>query len=348
MPRHASVLLPGLADVHVHLRVPGGEHKEDVRSGTAAALAGGFTTVLAMPNTDPPLVTLNDLRSAQHRARAEALCDVDYFAGASADHFDELPHLATEAVGLKVYLDQTFGPLRIRGLLALLTCFQRWNSPKPIAVHAEGESIAVVIGMAAALGQPVHLCHVSRREEVLLIAHAKQRGLPITCEVTPHHLHLTEADLPRLGALGDMRPRLGSQADQEALWAHIDTTIDCVATDHAPHTLEEKRAGGGIPGVPGLETALPLMLTAVGEGRLTMERLVTLMARNPRRIFGLPDQPDTWIEVDPDSAHVISDAGLHTKCGWTPFVGMRVTGRVIRVHLRGLTAYRDGVISPSS
>ncbi len=120
------VRLPGLVDVHVHLRTPGGEHKEDVRTGTAAALAGGFTTILAMPNTRPPLVTLRDLRAAQVRAETQAHCDVHYFGGASADHTPELAALGQEAVGLKIYMDQTYGPLRVDGLLTLLSCFRNW------------------------------------------------------------------------------------------------------------------------------------------------------------------------------------------------------------------------------
>ncbi len=346
MSDNAYVRLPGLVDVHVHLRTPGGEHKEDVRSGTAAALAGGFTTVLAMPNTLPPLVTLTDLRSACRRADAEALCDVHYFAGASAEHTDELQSLGRKAVGLKIYMDQTYGPLRVGGLLTLLRCFQRWPREKPIAVHAEGESLAAAIGLAAAFDRPLHLCHVSRATEIALIAQAKQRGLPVTCEVTPHHLFLTKGDLGRLGPLGDMRPTLGSQADVAALWAHLDSTVDCIATDHAPHTLAEKQGAEPPPGVPGLETALPLMLTAVDDGRLTLERLVALMATNPRRIFGLQEQPETWIEVEVGPTWELSNDGLRTRCGWTPFAGFAVKGRVHRVQLRGQIVFQKGDIGP--
>jgi carbamoyl-phosphate synthase/aspartate carbamoyltransferase/dihydroorotase len=347
MSCRSDIELPGLADVHVHLRVPGGEHKEDFRSGTAAALAGGFTTVLGMPNTDPPLVTLTSLREAQRRARAEALCDVHLFAGASSEHVHELPRLGRAAVGLKIYLDHTYGPLRATDLGLLLTCFRTWPAGKVIALHAEGRSVALAIGLAAAFDRPVHLCHMSRREEISLVAAAKARGLPVTCEVTPHHLFLTRDDLDRLGPLGHMRPTLGSRDDVEALWDHIETTVDCIATDHAPHTLEEKLGSDPPPpGVPGLETALPLMLTAVSGGRLTMERLVTLMAVNPRRIFGLQAQHDTAVRIDPDAAFSLPDQGLHTKCGWSPFSGMAVRGRVRQVRLRGKVVFRDGEIAP--
>jgi carbamoyl-phosphate synthase/aspartate carbamoyltransferase/dihydroorotase len=339
-----TIRLPGLVDIHVHLRVPGGEHKEDFRSGTAAALAGGITTVLAMPNTDPPLTTVERWRRAQRQAEAEALCDVSHYAGASPAHTDQLAALGREAVALKIYLNETYGPLRVETLSILLACFRRWPRTRVIALHAEGQSVAVGVGLAAAFARPVHFCHVSHKEEIALIAAAKERGLPVTCEVTPHHLFLSGADLPRLGPLGEVRPRLGSQADVEALWAHIDTTVDCIATDHAPHTPVEKRGETPPPGLPGLETALPLMLTAVSQGRLTLDRLVELMAANPRRIFGLPEQPSTWVEIDPRTSYELADEGLHTKCGWSPFSGMRVRGAVRRVVLRGNIVYADGQI----
>jgi dihydroorotase len=352
--------LPGLADVHVHLRVPGGEHKEDVRSGTAAALAGGFTTILAMPNTVPPILTLADLRAAQRRTQADALCDVHHFVGASAStslplarateggaghgQDDAWTALGRQAVGLKIYMDQTYGPLRVNDLVSLMSCFQHWPREKPIALHAEGTSLAIGLGLAAAFGRSIHICHVSRKAEIVLIAEAKRRGLPVTCEVTPHHLFLSEADVPRLGPLGDMRPTLASPADVEALWSHLGTTVDCIATDHAPHTLDEKLGEGSPPGVPGLETALPLMLTAVAEGRLALDRMVELMATNPRRVYRLPEQPETWVEVDTGAVSVIENEGLHTKCGWSPFSGMQVRGRVQRVQLRGALVFVDGAI----
>jgi carbamoyl-phosphate synthase/aspartate carbamoyltransferase/dihydroorotase len=145
-----------------------------------------------------------------------------------------------------------------------------------------------------------------------------------------------------------MRPTLATRQDVEALWQHIDTTIDCIATDHAPHTLEEKQSATPPPGVPGLETSLPLMLTAVHQGRLTQKRLVELMATNPRRIYHLPTQPGTWIEVDAETEYEIDDRQLFTKCHWTPFKGVKVVGKVHRVVLRGEEVFSNGEIkSPS-
>ncbi len=346
-----KLILPGLVDVHTHLRVPGGEHKEDFTSGTAAALAGGITTILAMPNTSPPLSDPEVLGETRRRARPAIRCDVGLFAGASPDHMGQVVACAPLTAALKIYLNDTFGPLRVDDLPTLQACFQSWPADKLIAMHAEGQSVAIGIGLAAAYGRPVHFCHISRRDEIELIAAAKDRGLPVTCEVTPHHLLLTQADAERLGPRGDMRPRLATPDDAKALWAHINDTVDCIATDHAPHALTEKLGRPGEtapqsppPGVAGLETSLPLMLTAVHRGRLTIDRLIDLMANNPRRIFQLPEQPDTRVEVEVGPAWTIADSALFTKCGWSPFAGMTVHGRVRRVVLRGKTAYEAGLV----
>ena len=336
-----DLILPGLIDVHTHLRVPGGEHKETFATGTAAALAGGITMVLAMPNTSPPLTTPEALATARRAAAADARCDVGLFAGAAPADVAHLPALAAGAVALKIYLNDTFGRLRVDDLPTLVACFSRWPREKLIALHAERQSVAVAIGLAATYDRPIHIVHVSRREEIELIADAKGRGLPVTCEVSPHHLFLTEADAARLGALGDMRPLLGTADDVVALWAHLNDTVDCIATDHAPHTLDEKHSANPPPGVPGLETSLPLMLAAVGDGRLTVARLTALMNDNPRRIFGLPAQPETRVEVDMTPYAIPAD-GWQTKCGWTPFTGLMAGGRVSRVVLRGEVAYEEG------
>ena len=346
MKTRRIIRLPGLVDVHVHLRVPGGEHKEDFRSGTAAALAGGITRVLAMPNTKPPLLDAAIWRRVQQQARREGLCDVDMYCGATAASVQNLPELGGQALALKVYLDPTYGNLKVEGVDELRKIALTWPREKVIAVHAEGESIRQALSLAEKLRRPFHFCHVSRKEEIEWVAAAKAQGLPVTCEVTPHHLFLTQADALRLGPLGDMRPRLAEQRDVDALWAHIDSTVDVIATDHAPHTLAEKADPlNPPPGVPGLESALPLMLTAVADGRLSLERLTALMHTNPRRIFNLPEQPDTWVEVDLGGIYSFPDHPLYTRCGWTPFEGMRLRGRVKRVTLRGREVVKDGVVS---
>ncbi len=337
--------LPGLVDAHVHLRVPGGEHKEDFRTGTAAALAGGFTMLMAMPNTNPPLVNSAVWSSTQKSADKEALCDVRMFCGATMDSSQDLSSLADIAPALKLYLDPTYGQLKVDGWDEFECILKVWPKNKPLALHAEGESIQMGIRAAESFQRPVHFCHISRREEIEEIAAAKERGLPVTCEVTPHHLFLTREDAKHLKTRGDMRPRLAGQDDVDALWEHINTTVDMVATDHAPHTLAEKEgAQNPPPGVPGLESSLPLMLTAVAQKRLTLKRLVALMYINPRRIYKLPAQMGTWIEVDTQARYTFPEKALYTKCGWTPFSGRNMQGRITRVVLNDREVMRDGIV----
>jgi len=334
--------LPGLIDPHVHFREPGAVHKEDWDSGSAAALAGGFTIVLAMPNTKPPVTDAATLALALGAASSKARTDYAHYLGAGADNVSSAAALAGQTAGLKMYLDQTYGPLRLDDMTLWMEHFAHWPASKPIVAHAEERTLAAVILMAALFDRPVHLAHVSTRQEILLIRKAKLRGIKVTCEVTPHHLFLCDEDIPHIGTgRSEVRPRLAKAEDRAALWANLDI-IDCFASDHAPHTLAEKDGPNPPPGFPGLETALPLYLTAVSEGRLTLEDLMARLVTNPRRIFNLPDQPDTWIEVDPQISWEIQASQMYTRCAWTPFEGFKVRGQLRRVVLRGQEAYREG------
>ncbi len=338
------VQIPAPIDVHVHLREPGFTHKEDLLSGTQAALAGGFTAVLDMPNTRPPTTTRTLLHEKRRRASQKAVCDVGFFVGASNDtNPAAITEAAPDAVGLKIYINDTFGSLRIRDVATLWAYIRAWPGPGPIAVHAEGLMLATVIGLVALTDTHVHVVHVSRKEEIVLIKAAKEKGLPITCEVTPHHLFLTQEDIPRLGPYGYMKPTLATAADQEALWKHL-AVIDCFATDHAPHTRTEKESENPPPGVPGLETALPLLLTAVHEGRLTLEDVIERTSIRPRTIYRLPPPEDTYTEIEMGAPWIIGDAPLFTRAGWTPFAGMKVYARVRRVVIRGKVHFENGQI----
>ena len=335
------IRIPGLIDPHVHIREPGGTHKEDWESGTAAALAGGYTTILAMPNTNPPVTDQVTLKLALSSARIKARCDYAQFLGAGPDILNEPEQLAPQVAGLKMYLDQTFGPLRLDDMSLWMEHFKRWPKHLPIVTHAEGRSMAAVLLMAALFERSVHLAHVATRQEILLIRAAKEKGIKVTCEVTPHHLFLTKADIPRIGTgRSEVRPRLASAEDQQALWDNL-AVIDVFATDHAPHTIIEKDGQNPPPGFPGLETALPLLLTAVHEGRLSMDDVIERMLTLPAKIFSIPAQPETWVEVDPKEEWEIKAADTFTRCGWTPFEGWKVHGRVKRVILRGREAFYD-------
>lgn len=329
------------------MREPGATHKEDWDTGTSAALAGGVTLVLAMPNTKPPIFDAGTLDLALNAARTKARCDYAQYVGAGPDNAEGVAGLASKAAGLKMYLDMTFGQLRLDDMTLWQEHFRHWPKEWPIVAHSESRSMAAVILMASLHDRPVHIAHVLLREEILLIKAAKERGLKVTCEVAPHHLFLTKDDIPAISqghpGRGEVRPRLATKSDVDALWQNLDV-IDCFATDHAPHTLAEKDGENPPPGFPGLETALPLLLTAVQDGRLTVDDLLLRMVTNPRKIFGLPEQPETWTEVDDKAEYEIHATEMKSRCGWTPFEGWKVMGRVRRVVLRGQEAFRDGEV----
>ena len=339
--------LPGLIDPHVHVREPGQTHKEDWDSATQAALAGGVTMILAMPNTKPPIFDTSTLDLALDAAHQKARCDYAQFVGAGPHNAEVAASLANQTAGLKMYLDSTFGELRLDDMTLWMPHFQNYPKDYPIVLHSESRTMAAGILFAAIYDRPVHIAHISLKEEVLLIKAAKERGIKVTCEVCPHHLFLTKDDIPAIShghpGRGEVRPRLATQEDVDSLWKNMDI-IDCFATDHAPHTLEEKDSANPPPGFPGLETLLPLLLTAVDDGRLTMDDIFHKSVINPRRIFNLPEQQGTWIEVDQEAEYEIKAQHQFTRCGWTPFEGWKVKGKVRKVILRGKTAFEDGKI----
>ncbi len=342
----ALIRIPGLVDPHVHLRDPGATHKEDFITGTQAALAGGFTTLLDMPNNPgDSIVSPGALSRKITAAEGRLMCDVGFFYGASPDNLDTYSEVTRDVFGLKMYLDHTTGDLNIEDLATIRRIMLTWPLSKPLCVHAEGRTLAMVLGLLPSVGRGVHFCHVSQQVEIELIRDAKERGLPVTCEVSPHHLYLTEDDLPRLEGFGVMKPPLGRGYDVDALWASLDV-VDMIATDHAPHTLVEKKGQHPPFGVPGLETSVPLMLTAVHRGRLSLDRLVEMMHAAPHRVFHTEVQPETYVEIDDTRHWNIASDNLYTKCGWTPFEGMPVVGAVTCVTLRGETVVQDGRVLP--
>src|SRR5215207_9791204 len=321
------IRLPGFIDPHVHVREPGQTHKEDWDTATQAALAGGVTMILAMPNTRPSVFDAHTLDLALNAAQQKARCDYAQFVGAGPDNADILPSLASKAAGLKMYLDSTFGELRLDDMTLWMPHFQNYPKDYPLVLHSESRTMAAGILFAAIYDRPVHIAHISLKEEVLLIKTAKERGIKVTCEVCPHHLFLS-SPLPTGDGLGvrgespsptgrggrgegrlEVRPHLATQKDVDALWENLDV-IDCFATDHAPHTAEEKDSANPPPGFPGLETALPLLLTAIDLRLLTLDDLIQKMYTNPRRIFHLPEQPETLIEVDQEAAYEIRAAEM--------------------------------------
>ncbi|GMS99898.1 hypothetical protein PENTCL1PPCAC_22073 [Pristionchus entomophagus] len=333
--------LPGLIDVHVHVREPGATHKEDWSTCTRAALAGGVTTILAMPNTNPACVDEESLDMVEKLASSKAVVDYGIYLGATPSNAEEAARLAERSTGLKMYLNETFSTLKMDNITDWIKHLSTFPTTRPVVAHSERQTLLAILGAAQIVGRAVHICHVSTKEEIECIRMAKERGVPVTCEVCPHHLFLTKDHLPE--GVREVRPRLVNKEDVEALWANIDF-IDCFATDHAPHTVAEKKSEKPPPGFPGVEYMLPLLLTAVHEGKLTLSQLVDRLHHNPRRIFGLPAQPETYIEVDMAHEWTIPANGGFSRANWTPFEGMKVRGRVVNVVLRGEEAYVDGEV----
>jgi len=335
------ITLPGLIDPHVHLRDPGQTDKEDFLTGTSAALAGGFTTVLDMPNNLEPITTLERLEAKIESARGKAVSDIGFHFGTLGDNFDEFPKVIDRVKGLKIYLNVTTGGFII-DKAKLLEIYQAWPVSKPILLHAEDDVSELVGATLRAVPKRTHICHVSSAAELEFVMRAKDAGSPITCGVTPHHLFLSDKDAERLGAFGHMKPFLKPKRDQDFLWQHLDA-VDVIESDHAPHTLAEKQSAKPPFGVPGLETTLPLMLTAEAEGRLTRTQLLDRLHTNPARIFNVATDEATKVEVDM-SEYEIKNENLLTKAGWSPFAGRRVAGKVKKVMLRGNTVFENGKV----
>lgn len=299
---------PGLIDVHVHLREPGAEYKEDFLTGSQAALAGGFTFIIDMPNNLKPIVILVRLEEKIQLAK-KAVCQIGFHFGTDGKNLSEFNQVwDKQAVfGLKVYFE------KITNLEAV---FQAWESAKPILVHAEGGQLKMAIELGKKFNRKLHVCHISLEEEVDWVRQAKKQGQKITSGVTPHHLWLKSGE-------ATMKPALGTETDQKALWEGLqDGTIDLVESDHAPHLKMEK-----LFGVTGLETTLGLMLLGVKQKKCSLEQVKKWLHDNPKRIFKIPNQK-TKIKFDPDKSWRVDESKLKTKCGWSPFSGWQLYGKV--------------------
>uniref|UniRef100_A0A0K0F2V2 CAD protein n=1 Tax=Strongyloides venezuelensis TaxID=75913 RepID=A0A0K0F2V2_STRVS len=333
--------LPGLIDIHVHMREPGGEHKETWYTGTTAALAGGITTVLAMPNTNPSLVDEETFNLVENIASKSSVVDYGLFVGATVDNAKNAALLSDKVCGLKMYLNDTFSTLKLNNISDWTKHLETFPKNRPIVCHAEKETLAAILTIANLTGHSVHICHVAREEEIKLIKSAKDKGWNVTCEVAPHHLWMTEDYLPC--GVKEVRPKLGRQNDINALWEHM-SYIDCFATDHAPHTCQEKESQNPPPGFPGVQYMLPLLLTAVSEGKLTFDQLIEKLSTNPKKIFNIIDDERTYVEVDLNEEWEVPKNGGNSKANWTPYAGMKLKGAVKKVVIRGEEVFVDGKI----
>jgi dihydroorotase len=374
-------LLPGMIDAHVHFREPGFSHKETWATGSRSAAAGGVTTVLDQPNTDPPTVTGTAVRE-KTRLAADSLVDFGINGGVTADWDpDSLLSAPIAALG-EVFLADSTGDMGIETDLFRTAVERATGAGVTVTVHAEdaglfdgtattgasdgrgrdadadvwsayrtaaaeAEAIERACAVAREFDTRIHVAHASTPEG---IDAASEAGM--TCEVTPHHLFLSRADLDDLGTFGRMNPPLRSENRRKAVAERVrGGAVDLIATDHAPHTRAEKEAPilEAPSGVPGVETALPLLLNEAREGRLDYERVRDLTAANPAGVFNLTRKgrieagaDADLVLFDPEATREIRGADLHSKCGWTPFEGR--TGVFPEVTMvRGAVVYeRDG------
>lgn len=337
-----SMRLPGLIDPHVHFRTPGQEQKEDFTTGTAAAVAGGFVTVIDMPNNSVPITTKQRLDAKKDLARAQIFCDIGFYFGSLGDNLSEFPLIDNEVKGLKLYLNETTGNFLITRE-KMEKIFDAWSGNTPIMLHAEDDAVAAVIQIVRRTKKKAHFCHISTVHDLQQIIAAKKENLPITCGVTPHHLFLTESDTQRLQSLGRMKPPLRSEEERRFLWENL-SLIDVIESDHAPHTKEEKKQSPAPYGVPGLETTVPLLLTALYKDELSLDEIKRLCFTNAKEIWQIPDASDTFVEVTIGERYIFSSQTLHTKCGWSPFEGREMYGKVTKTVIRGTTVFKDGKI----
>jgi len=367
------IALPALIDPHVHFRVPGAEHKEDWRTAARAAVRGGVTTVCEMPNNQPPCTTHDRLIEKMklidmQLQQAGIPLRYNLYFGADQDHLEEIAHVSQMCKALKIFmgcstgglvidsdadLEKAFGLAKQAGMLVavhaedeaiLREAKQRYAHADQFSFHskirpreAAVRAVEKALNLCARFDVPLYVLHMSTREELELIKQAKKAGLPVYAEVTTHHLFLSENDYQHYGGFVQMNPPLRTLSDQEALWEGIqDGTIDTLGTDHAPHTIEEKKLpfGKAPSGIPGVETLLPLMLDAVHRGRLTLKRLMELVRFNSEKIFQLTPHDDLVL-VDLELECEVRAENLASKCGWSPYCGRILRGWPVYTILKG-------------
>ncbi|MGZ0171133.1 MAG: dihydroorotase [Planctomycetales bacterium] len=377
-------LLPGVIDDHVHFRDPGLTHKEDLHTGSLACAAGGVTTFLEMPNTIPPTTTQEILNAKLDIAASKSVVNYGFYIAASTENLDELKK-ATQTPGIKIFIGSSTGNLLVDDQEALEAIFA--ETTLPITAHCEDEATVranqarieaagfsghsdhslirnheaarLATARAADLSRRhnhrFHVVHVSTADEIALFA---DHGGLLTAEACPHHLFFNVDDYERLGSKVQMNPAIKTKADNEALFAALlDGRIQVVATDHAPHTLDEKdqpypKSPSGLPAV---ENSLPLMLDQVHRGNCSLEQIVSWMCDAPARVWDMVGKGRIQEGYDADLVLVdlgksaeIRNENQRTKCGWSPWDGTTLTGWPVRTIVMGRTVFADGKFDETS
>ena len=381
-------VLPGLIDIHVHFRDPGLTYKEDFGTGSLAAAYGGITTVVDMPNVNPPTATVEAFQLKLAEASKKSYVDFGIVGVVFEENIGEIEKLADAGVvGFKIFMGETVGKLPAPsdgGIIEAMKVIARTGLR--VGVHAENnqilryyteklkaagrtdpvahvearpniaeaECIARAIMFAEHAGAKLHIYHMSSREGVDLVAAAKRRGVDVSAETGPHYLLLDYTHMHKVGSMLKMNPPVRAKEDQQRLWEGLlDGTIEAVATDHSPHTLEEKLKDNiweAIPGFCGVETSVPLMLTEVNKGRMTLNHYVKVASEGPARLFNMYPQKGClrigsdadFTIVDMNREGVIKAEALHSKSKVTPFDGFQVKGMPVSTIVRGKFVVRDG------
>jgi dihydroorotase len=381
-----NLILPGLIDVHTHLRDLGLQQKEDFYTGTCAALVGGFTSVLDMPNTRPLTNSASRIQEKMTVIQQKSVANVGLYASLPDEDHEWRTLCAAGIFGIKMFLHRPLTSQNIDDDEVLLDVFaQSVCHDLLLALHAEDktvietlekkhrslpsstkmmhsrihsyraevEAVKRVLSLAKQSNPRLHFCHISTHQAVALIQKAKRSGLNVSCEVTPHHIVLSSRLSNTLGTLAQVEPPLRSTRTVKRLQRDLVTgQIDIVASDHAPHTLNEKQYGDPwrVPsGFPGLETTLPVMLTLMNNGQITLHQLVDFLAYQPSQRFRIKGKgvlrpgfdADITI-INPDVEHVIDPTQFYSKARYSPFTGMKVIGKPTHVILKGKTVMRDG------
>ncbi|HEB79867.1 MAG TPA: dihydroorotase [Rhodospirillales bacterium] len=374
------VALPGVIDTQVHFREPGMEHKEDFSSGTASAALGGVTAVFEMPNTDPPTGSAEALADKCRRAKDRAWCDMAFYVGATEDNIEKLPELERlpGCAGVKIFMGSSTGGLLVKDDKTLAQVLA--SGSRRCAVHCEDEeslnkrkslidesigahahpvwrdeetaALAVerLLKLARATNRRVHVLHVSSGREMELLAENHDIA---TVEATPQHLSLAAPDAyDLLGSKAQMNPPIRDKSHRDRLWEALrGGLVDCIGSDHAPHTLEEKAKPypQSPSGMPGVQTLVPVMLNHVAAGMMSLERFVDLTSAGPARIFSIAGKgrialgyDADFTIIDPKAKNRISNMWIASRCGWTPFDGLEVTGWPVATVVRGNIVMREG------
>ena len=377
------LVLPGVVDAQVHFRDPGNTHKEDLASGSRAAVRGGVTSFLEMPNTRPATIDQQALNAKLNRAANCSAANYGFFIGATPTNLEQI-NSARPACGIKIFMGSSTGDLLVHKDQDLEKIFA--NGSRLIAVHAEDETrlrqrtaelleknvtitdlrihtrirddeCALLATQRAtelsrAHSRRLHILHLTSAREVKYLREYKNDFITVEC--TPNHLFLTEDDYDRMGSLVQMNPPIRTEHDLQSLWEGLhDGTIDFIATDHAPHTKEEKARPYPLSpsGIPGVETSLPLMLTAWQSGRCSLAEVLKWMCWGPVKAYNIirkgiiEEGYDADLTVvDIDSYHEVRDEDMFTKVGWSPFRGKHLTGWPLATVVGGAVAFENGQI----